>query len=138
MMPPSWTADYMGIPFVDHGRDRTGCDCYGLSRLILLEQFAIPAAALPLLLVGYVDTQDRAEIARMINVHLPLLDFGPVFHPRPGDVVLIRNGGSACHLGVMVTRNLVLHTEASAGPRFDDIHRPHISPRVEGIYRYGV
>jgi cell wall-associated NlpC family hydrolase len=123
----------MGIPFVEHGRDYHGCDCYGLVRLVLLEQFGTP---LPELLVGYADTRARQEIARMIDVTRPLLPFAVVVFPRPGDVVLIRNGGALCHFGVMVTARLLLHSEDPAGPRFDLISSPLLKPRIEGIYRH--
>jgi cell wall-associated NlpC family hydrolase len=29
-MIPAWAADYVGIPFREHGRSRDGADCWGL------------------------------------------------------------------------------------------------------------
>ena len=37
---PAWTADYVGLPFKEGGRDRQGLDCYGLLRLVINERFA--------------------------------------------------------------------------------------------------
>ena len=45
--PPAWAGAYVGIPYVDHGRDRAGCDCWGLVRLIIAERtrFVLPSFA---------------------------------------------------------------------------------------------
>lgn len=33
-----WPENYVGIPWLEFGRDRAGCDCWGLIRLVLIEQ----------------------------------------------------------------------------------------------------
>jgi cell wall-associated NlpC family hydrolase len=40
-MIPNWAAQYVGLPFRDKGRARTGLDCYGLVVLVLREQFGV-------------------------------------------------------------------------------------------------
>src|SRR5512144_1011435 len=57
--PPAWVAEYVGIPFVDLGRDRQGCDCWGLVRLILAGQAGL---ALPSLATGYGSEADHAAV----------------------------------------------------------------------------
>ena len=44
--PPSWAGAYVGIPYRDHGADRSGCDCWGLVRLVYRERARIDAAVL--------------------------------------------------------------------------------------------
>ena len=36
-----WANAYVGLPWADLGRDRTGCDCWGLARLVYAEQLGI-------------------------------------------------------------------------------------------------
>jgi len=39
-MTAPWASTYVGIPYRFAGRDRAGCDCWGLVRLVLAERFA--------------------------------------------------------------------------------------------------
>jgi hypothetical protein len=64
MQPPAWVAPYVGIPFEDLGRDRDGCDCRGLVRLILAEQAGL---ALPSLATGYGSEADHAAVQRELG-----------------------------------------------------------------------
>lgn len=63
-MRPGWVAHYLGIPFAEKGRTRQGVDCYGLVRLIYQEQRSVE---LPSYTEGYVTTDDKQEIAALMN-----------------------------------------------------------------------
>lgn len=41
MIIPNWVAEYIGIPFVDYGRDRDGADCWGLARMIWFDRIGL-------------------------------------------------------------------------------------------------
>jgi cell wall-associated NlpC family hydrolase len=126
--------EYLTIPFLDHGRDRAGCDCFGLVRMVLAERHGI---YLPTLSEGYAGTEERVLIAGLVNANLPLLKFAQVHGSvENGDVAVIRQGGQPCHVGIMVAPHTLLHTESGSGPKLEDIRRPHISPRIEGFYRH--
>jgi len=59
---PAWIADYVGLPFKAHGRERNGVDCWGLVRLVLAERFRL---ALPSYAGGYAGVEDAEDIGRL-------------------------------------------------------------------------
>jgi hypothetical protein len=62
--PPLWTGDYVGIPFVDLGRNRDGCDCWGLVRLILAEQAGLALPSLATSEADHAGVQRELRLAR--------------------------------------------------------------------------
>jgi lipoprotein Spr len=98
---------FVGLPFLDRGRDGNGCDCWGLVRLIYRDLLSIE---LPSGLESYAGAGDRAAIAQAINAGLG--DWRPV---PPGeeaalDVALLSRAGARCHVGVVTQPGWVLHT----------------------------
>ncbi|MDR0710057.1 MAG: C40 family peptidase [Spirochaetaceae bacterium] len=130
-MIPSWASRYVGIPFVSGGRESSGCDCYGLIRLVLLEQFA---CQLPLLALGYKNACDAAETGPLIQRYLPLLKGGQITKPAAGSVPLIRYRGRTSHVGIFVDDEYILHTLPKIGAHCVDAGHLFLRGAIEGIY----
>jgi cell wall-associated NlpC family hydrolase len=64
---PGWVEQYIGIEFRDLGRDRDGCDCWGLVRLVILKQARVE---LPSLATGYVSEANATGVRSIIRVPL--------------------------------------------------------------------
>ena len=143
--PPSWVAGYVGIPFLDLGRDRAGCDCWGLVRLVLAEQAGLE---LPSLATCYGSEANAAGVDDAIETERrsgawDRIDAG---NEQPFDVVEMsgasRVPGSGwmfgpLHVGVVVTSGWLLHVERGTAAvltryREDQV----IRRRVLGFWRH--
>ena len=125
-------AKYLGIPFSSGGRDWDGCDCWGLVRLVLREEFG---RCLPAFSGTYTHALDHASTARAISAHTAAVRAHPVAHPEPGDVALLRYGGFPCHIGVVIATGRIMHTDRGVGVSVSPDDGPHLRGRVEGYYR---
>lgn len=132
-MAPPWTDAYIGLPFKEHGRDRSGLDCWGLVRLVLAERFGLD---LPSFGEAYRDLRDRAAIARAVEAERPAwiaLDPG---REGPGDVALLRLRGAPLHVGVVARRPLMLHVQRGAGSSLESYRGLRWRDRLLGFYRH--
>ena len=122
---------YIGIPFADHGRSESGCDCWGLVRLIYQNEFGVELDDLGPL---YRSTVDNDGMSSVYISQLPMWE--KVESPVIGDVVLLNLRGIPIHVGVVISENQMVHCEHgidSVVERFDNMLWKN---RVEGFYRY--
>lgn len=89
---PAWISEYVGIPFVNGGRDRSGADCYGLVSMILEDQTGAP---LP-------QTPDEARVEGWYNI--------PINQIQSGDVVLFKHPNDLTHVALMITSDHYIDT----------------------------
>lgn len=131
-MTAPWASAYVGIPYRFAGRDRSGCDCWGLVRLVLAERFGI-------VLDSYDYISGTAEaLAGAVLEALPLAPVDRVETPREGDLAILRMRGQPCHIGLVVggpgERNL-LHTLNPHDSALDYYDGSRWRLRLEGFYR---
>ena len=132
----SWAKNYVGLPFVERGRSREGCDCWGLIRLVFLEQFSIE---LPDYLEFYESTLDgdaidaalRRESARSNDwTKIRMCDL------EAGDVLLARAQGKLWHTAVYVGGDLMLHVERGKDAVIESICSRGWEHRIQGAWRH--
>ena len=128
-----WTESYIGLPYLDIGRERDGCDCWGLACIIYREELAI---SLPDYL-GYDSTDERAEIAALVDGAIA----SPLWLPVSGqamafDVALFRRGRMTSHVGIVVSHGLMIHMAEADQSRIEHYNSGHFAPRLVGHYRH--
>ena len=133
MPVPFWAGRYIGLPFKEHGRDRSGLDCWGLVRLILSEQFAF---ALPSFVKEYDRTTNADKIARLICREIPFWQAVSSGEENLGDVAVLRLRGQPMHVGLVLGDGQMLHIERGINSAIERYASPRWSERVHGFYRY--
>jgi cell wall-associated NlpC family hydrolase len=129
-----WAKDYIGIPFVSGGRDRSGADCYGLVRMVRTEQFNDD---LPLFSGDYDNADNFIETEKLLRAQRPLLAGRRVETPKAGDVCVIRFYGLPVHLGIYAGGGFTLHTLKKTGSVLQRTGDLHFAGRIEGWYHVG-
>ena len=142
--PPAWAGWYVGIPFVDLGRDRDGCDCWGLVRLVIAEQRGF---LLPSLATGYGSEANVPGVVSEVEAARANGDWRKIEagQERPFDVVEMslpaRVDGSwifaPLHVGVVVAAGWLLHVERATATmlaRYDEDQG--VRRRVLGFWRH--
>jgi cell wall-associated NlpC family hydrolase len=132
--PPGWSQAYVGqIPYRDLGRDRAGCDCWGLARLVYAEQLGI---TLPDYVSAYPSADEHAEVARLIDGEVLAEDWIPEATPRPFDLIVFRLGRWGSHIGIAERAGLMLHMEGEDTCKIARLADARWSRRMVSAYRH--
>ena len=126
---------YIGIPFVDGGRDRRGCDCWGLVRMVLAEQ-----AGIDLPTYGDISATELLAISRTVRGAISTDEvWRRVDVPRDLDVVVMRQRADVertpYHLGI-VWKGRLLHTATGVDSHTVPLTPGPIATPVIGYFRH--
>lgn len=122
--------DYVGVPYLEHGRTPARWDCYGLvyylSRRYLHHN-------VPSYLLSYVDAEsaDGAFIEHLgewQRVELPAVELG--------DVLVLTVVGQPTHCGLVVSDDAMLHCMRARDTVLERFASPAWARRIEGAYRW--
>lgn len=128
--PAGWAAPYVGIPFVDGGRDRAGFDCWGLACAVYREVLGIELPS-----YGEISARDVARVSHRIRSDSLVAPWREVpGAARPFDVLVMR--GRPLHVGVMVDATHVLHVEANTSTVIVPLKHPQVWYRRVALHRH--
>ena len=131
MVSAAVLSSYIGIPWRDHGRDRNGCDCWGLVRLVYREQLEID---LPSFGDDYVSTADRKALEALLSVGMDDWYEVPRSRAMRLDVVLLR--ALPWHVGIVAGGGAMLHMPRGQAAVIEPYTTGRHGKAVEGIYSY--
>jgi len=137
----SWSTEYVGLPWCERGRDRSGVDCWGLVRLVLQEQRKI---SLPSFADDYAK-DDGPAIAALIDANRGLGLSVPTGEEHAFDLVHCRmpcSMGEKIHLlpwhvGLVAEPGAMLHITSTLGSAAIERYRDNSRLRhaILGFYR---
>ena len=139
---PAWLDTYIGIPFAEHGRDRAGCDCFGLFRMILAERAGLE---LPAFSGAYESTRDGPTIEGLLAAHGGDWREVAAGSERLFDGILLTGFFRAAgvtrradmHVGLVVAPAWMVHVEREVDTcRVNYRKHAGIRHRVIGFYRH--
>lgn len=129
-----WTNKYISIPFLEHGRDHAGVDCWGLVRLVFKEQFGVDVESYD---DEYISTCENEKLADIVERERGMWWSVAPENVRCGDVVLLAIIGYPCHVGIAVGDGMMLNARSGVGVALESYERPYWSRRLRGFYRHG-
>jgi cell wall-associated NlpC family hydrolase len=133
---PRWVERYRGIPFVENGHDRNGCNCWGLIVMVmgdrggpLLDPHSHIGAAQVRAIVRAVNVQ-----AELTSVWLPIARG----EQRAMDVVIMTGIGTKLprHVGIMASSSHLLHIEEGIDFSCVAIDHQMIASRIVSFHRH--
>ncbi|MBB3396881.1 NlpC/P60 family protein [Rhizobium sp. BK060] len=123
---------FIGIPYVPHGREYKGADCWGILFLYYRDVLGTPVPAYS----SEMEAREfnRCGIAPLIGEERERR-WHQVETPQAGDCVLMRAGRHDSHVGVYLGQGRMLHSEGPHPSVIDRISDMRWRNRISGFYR---
>jgi len=125
-----WHNKYIGIPFLDKGRDTDGIDCWGLVRLVYKQEYNID---LPNFSTDYEadDAERMKDLLAQYKEGWEKLDA-----PTEGCIVLFNILGVESHMGIAVSSTHFLHARDRYDSAIESFDSVGWRNRITGYYKY--
>jgi hypothetical protein len=125
-----WHNKYIGIPFLDKGRDINGIDCWGLVRLVYKQEYNID---LPNFSTDYEadDTERMKDLLAQYKEGWEKIDT-----PQEGCIVLFSILGIESHMGIAVSSTHFLHARDRYDSAIESFDSVGWKNRITGFYKY--
>jgi cell wall-associated NlpC family hydrolase len=135
-----WESKYVGLPYLEEGREADGCDCYGLVRLVQLQERGIEMPELAELAYRKgVSPAERANLGEKIKAYdAAAIGWQPVpggWPILPFDVLWLKHGGPI-HFGVAVDASTMLHVEDGCDACLERLDTIRWKNRILGVFRH--
>jgi cell wall-associated NlpC family hydrolase len=129
----NWIERYVGIPFIDGGRDWNGLDCWGLVRLVLKTECQIDVPS-----YGEISADDLSAIAREVAGEILKEPWHPTINPQMFDVAVMHRHVAPVHVGIIVAANplRMLHVERATHVVFIPVMHATIVQRRLSYFRH--
>lgn len=126
---PEWCNRFRNIPYENRGRSFESVDCYGLVKLVNMEQFGrlVPDYV-------YQDSMNAPEVSATVIAGLPL-DWSKVDVPEEGDLVMFNIARRPIHCGVWAAPNFMLHSVDNMPSGIERLDSLMWKNRLKGFYR---
>lgn len=121
---------YIGIPYLEKGRDTYGADCWGLVRLIYKNEYNID---LPSFSTEYTQS-DTSRIQELISQYKEGWEVQD--YPKIGNIILFRVLGNEAHVGVVTSPTHFIHVRENQSTVIESLESPSWSRRIIGYYSY--
>ncbi len=124
---------FVGIPYIPHGRDYDGADCWGILFLYFRDVLGTP-------IPSYSAEMRELEFHRHEISQLIVAEKGQqwteVDMPASGDCVLMRVGRDESHVGVFIGGGQMLHSEGPHPSQIERIGDMRWRSRIVGYFRF--
>lgn len=128
---------YIGIPYEYKGSSVSGCDCWGLVRLVYARERHVSLPSFDEYHEGMQDTQGiNAAVVEATTAQWRSLAMG---EEVSGDVVVLRVSRLPVHVGIVVDADaqIMMHVMLGRHAVTEPYNGTAWRRRVAGIYRYG-